>query len=1087
MRLQRPGFALAQCSVGFLAVLCGAAPGAQQTLNGPLARPVGRFSSFQVTPDGGRVVFAAEQDRYYWPEVYSVPVDGSSSSVKLSGELVGPDDEFHSFLLSPDGSRVVSVFEHRIMSAPVDGSAAAILIAPLGCSTCDDAGFSYCFTPDGAHLLYRDHVPGEYELYFVCSVPVDGSGPVVRLSEPDLAIGPSYYGSPDGKYVVLVHYGGLYGRPIDGSAPAVLLNPGLGLPWASWTDPLITLDGIVLFRAAPSGGATGLYAAPIDGGSAPVQLSGSHNVGPFALLPDHSGAVYRANHPQDGRDELFTTKLDGSVPPVLISGSLVPGGNVGAFALLPDGSRVVYVADALLDGRNELFVAPFDASAPPLRLSHTLAPGGNVDTFELAPAGTHAVYWARENGVVQLFSARIDRSLPAQRLNGRLVAGGNVYAPIPSQPAIAPDGRTVVYLADQRLDGQPELFSVPIDGSMRVRKFPRRLNVPLPAASPGISRFYFAPDAGRVLYGAEVDDSGHALYSVPLRGGPSVRLSEERGPGGSFHFTTQTSLPGARAVFVQQKDYTTDSALLSVPFEGGTALRLNPPLARGAPDGGVRAYRSSPDGRWTVYLADQEVLGVFDLYSVPTEGGVEAVKLNGALPYGGDVSGSGDEWQSPDAEGSFEITPDGSRVVYMADQDVVDEVELYVAPIDGLTPAVRLGSGGDVLPGLALDASSERVVFRLRDAQGVERLFSQRLDGSEVPLALSGSLVAGGNVAAFAITPDGTGAVFRADAELDNRFELYFVRSDGSAPRRRVSPALGSGRNVSSFALTKDSRRVLFLANPRLSQQFELFSTELVGGLPLELDPELGGTGSVRGFVSSPDGAWAVFAARPPSTSVSWQLYAVPCNGSAPPHRVNGQLAAGGSVRSEDGTFLVSPDSGRIVYLANENADSLVELRSVPVDGSSPASVCGDPLASVRTTKLHISPDSRRVFYVASYPPFYPPTSGLFAVGIGGAAPPLLLSASPSSGDDVYFFDVDSFGLNALYSNGNGLFYVPTDASRPPRYVDSGGSAAITGNPRFALYLTYHGNHALPPLVAVELHSFQLPIRLRHGDPPEAF
>ena len=61
-------------------------------------------------------------------------------------------------------------------------------------------------------------------------------------------------------------------------------------------------------------------------------------------------------------------------------------------------------------------------------------------------------------------------------------------------------------------------------------------------------------------------------------------------------------------------------------------------------------FEITPDGSRVVYMADQDVTGVVELYSVPIGGG-KPIKLNDELAINGDVV-------------SFEISPDGQHVVY---------------------------------------------------------------------------------------------------------------------------------------------------------------------------------------------------------------------------------------------------------------------------------------------------------------------------------------------------------------------------------------------------------------------------------------
>jgi hypothetical protein len=87
---------------------------------------------------------------------------------------------------------------------------------------------------------------------------------------------------------------------------------------------------------------------------------------------------------------------------------------------------------------------------------------------------------------------------------------------------------------------------------------------------------------------------------------------------------------------------------------------------------------------------------------VPIAGG-PAIKLNGPLVSGGNV-------------GLFRIDADTGRVVYTADQQSNDVIELYSVPIGGgafvkLNPT--LVSGGDLSPfGFEIDLVSDRVVYK---------------------------------------------------------------------------------------------------------------------------------------------------------------------------------------------------------------------------------------------------------------------------------------------------------------------------------------------------------------------------------------
>ena len=69
-----------------------------------------------------------------------------------------------------------------------------------------------------------------------------------------------------------------------------------------------------------------------------------------------------------------------------------------------------------------------------------------------------------------------------------------------------------------------------------------------------------------------------------------------------------------------------------------------------------------------IYTFGQNESGVYELYSVSSDNSGAIVKLNGPLVAGGSIQ-------------RFDISPDGRRVVYQADQDADEVEELYGATL----------------------------------------------------------------------------------------------------------------------------------------------------------------------------------------------------------------------------------------------------------------------------------------------------------------------------------------------------------------------------------------------------------------------
>jgi len=119
------------------------------------------------------------------------------------------------------------------------------------------------------------------------------------------------------------------------------------------------------------------------------------------------------------------------------------------------------------------------------------------------------------------------------------------------------------------------------------------------------------------------------------------------------------------------------------------------------------------------YTADARFDGVQELFGVPLTGG-PVTRLSGELTSGGDVDFS-----------NFAISPDGRYAVYMADQDTDQTSELYAAPFSG-GPYQKLNGvivpGGEVRSFL-ITSGSDTVVYRAIEATaGVPEIYRVALE-----------------------------------------------------------------------------------------------------------------------------------------------------------------------------------------------------------------------------------------------------------------------------------------------------------------------------------------------------------------------
>ena len=488
----------------------------------------------------------------------------------------------------------------------------------------------------------------------------------------------------------------------------------------------------------------------------------------FQITSDGSRVVF-ARRTLQGLDEvteLCSVESSGGIP-VTLNGTMAVGGDVSSWQLSSNGNRVVYWADQETDGVTDVYAVPTIGGAPQ-KLSESLVDVGSTGGGFVGPNGDRAVFIASQTTspfsgpYFELFSAS-SAGGGSTKLNGPMANGGDVQSLV-----VRSDGGRVLYLADEDTDEVVELFSVsPIGGPST------KLNSGLVADGDVFSDgLQFSPDGNFVLYSADQDTNGVVeIYRVATSGGTPLKLNLPLASGRSVTLgSPQFSPNGTRVLYRADQNADDVFEIFSVPVGGGTPVRLNGPLAEGG-DVSLDGLRFSPDGSRVLYHADQERDGVFELFSVPSIGGVP-VKLNGPMVEGGDV------------EDGAVFSPDGGLVLYRANQDRSDVVGLYLVSATGGQAgnlAAPFIPGGAVVSA-AFSPNGSRVVF-LADqyVDDVFELFSVPVAGGE-PVRVSGPLVEGGDVVDWQFGPDGQSLVYLADQEVDEQFELYSVRFSDDSP-----------------------------------------------------------------------------------------------------------------------------------------------------------------------------------------------------------------------------------------------------------------------------------------------------------------
>ncbi len=958
-----------------------------------------RIVAYVVSPDNAHVVYNADQDNEDIRELYSAPLDGSAAPTKLSGEMVengGLPENSAGFNISPDGSRVVYRADqetdevYELYSVPVDGSAAAVKLnatLPAGGGT-----NSYEISPDSQYLLYTadQDTDNVFELY---RVPLDGSAAPVKLSGALVAGGAvSYYFkiSPDSTYVVYLadqetdNVIELYMVPLDGSAAPIKLNGllvaggNVGFSGTFYISP--DSQWVVYLADQDTNDVDELYSVPIGGGAAvklnpPLVPGGEVSwVWDAQISPDSSRVVYLADQEVVNRDEIFSVPIAGGVATKL-NGPLA-GNLLYDFAISPNSSRVVYRALQDSATQFELYSVPL-AGGTPTKLNGALISGGQVNSFRISADSSRVVFMADKGTTSGNEIYRVPLAGGSvTKVNGALTTGGRVF-----RYDIAPDSSRVVYIADQDMSGVDELYRTPLASPGPVSKLNETL-----AIGADIWSFEITSDSQYVLYLADqtrIDRND--LYRARLDGSDEpARLIQ--GLAGNYTMYDLEVTPDAVWAVITVDVSGEPDALYSVPVDGsGPPILLNTTALSNAR---LHYFRLSDDSNYVVYRAEEDTSGVFEIYSAPVDGSGAQTKLNGALVAGGEVQ-------------SFGISPDSTQVVYTADQETDEVVELYSVPIGGGATTklnAPLPATGEIRNNnFSISPDGAWVAYIAdQDTDEVFELYLVPTDGSAAPVKVNGTLVTDGDVSWFRFSPTGNALAYNADQDVDEQFELFGVSLPGPGAPVRLNAPLGPGFSVGWFEFSPDGAFVVYVASSaavpnaakerfdpdgtfvvssadqQTDEQDEIYSVALPDGAPVKLSQSLNPDERIGELNFSPDSSFLLYTIYTGMSPVSRflrysgmgetnSLYSVRPDGSGEPRQVNDPLVDGGAI----GSYRITGNSDRVVYEARDEA-GVYELYSARSDGRGAVAKFSIPL--VEGGSIHrysISPDDSRVVYQA--------------------------------------------------------------------------------------------------------------------------
>jgi Tol biopolymer transport system component len=430
----------------------------------------------------------------------------------------------------------------------------------------------------------------------------------------------------------------------------------------------------------------------------------------------------------------------------------------------------------------------------------------------------------------------------------------------------------------------------------------------------------------------------------------------------------------------------------------GAAIKLNAALVAG---GNITHYLVNPEGTQLLYLADQDTDDVFELYLVELATPGVATKINGLLVGGGDVTAD------------FAFSPDGTQVVYRADEHVNGVFELFLvnlaAPGFVANLSGPLAGGRDVLPGFAFTPDGTRVIYHADElTDNVNELFVVDVTLPGVSTALNAPLVGGGDVnSGFIVTPDSTQVIYRADQTVDNRVELYLVDLATPGFSTTLSSPLVAGGNVSDgFIISPDGNLVAYHADQDSNGVFELYVVALATpgvSTRINRNPTSGGDVLQSGFRFSPDSSALAYVADE-NTNNLVEFFLVELASPAISIKLNGPLVAGGDITTD---FAFTPGGTALVYVADQDTDDVFELYRVERATPGTTVKLNAPLVSggdVQPSGFEQSDDGVALLYIADQQ--VDEDFGLYVVDLATPGTATDVGYPPPAGGDVLEFSL---------------------------------------------------------------------------------
>jgi Tol biopolymer transport system component/DNA-binding winged helix-turn-helix (wHTH) protein len=437
--------------------------------------------------------------------------------------------------------------------------------------------YGLTFSHDGTFIYYTSQEMNHLGLLF--RLPSLGGTPTRLIQDVDSPVSLS----PDDRRLAFVRFSpqarAIVVANADGTGERRLASSSHALSFRIAPVPLVppawSPDGRVL--ACAVGEATSeadhqtVWTFDAKNGTGrPLTAARWQTLGRMEWLPDGKGLLLTGAGPgSGGTQQIWLVSSDGRTRQ--ITKDL---GDYRDLSLTPDARTLVAVQS---ERRGNVWVAPADDTDRGAQVTFT-----NYDGLG------GGLSWTPNGRIVYTLPAGAEQNLWVVDPKGGNPEQLTSHAGVNRQPAVAPDGRYIVFVSDR--SGRQRLWRIDADGS-----HPRELTHGSADREPS-----FSPDGKWVVFSSSVAGRGF-IFRVGIDGGEPVRLTD-RTSG-----EPNVSPDGVQLALYDRASPAAPNKISVMPFAGGELrpIRDLPPhfgRLRWTPDGRALAYSAGHDGVGNIWL-----------------------------------------------------------------------------------------------------------------------------------------------------------------------------------------------------------------------------------------------------------------------------------------------------------------------------------------------------------------------------------------------------------------------------------------------------------------------------------------------------